>query len=219
MRSTRTPRARALRTTSLLAAILATGALVLLAGCATTKPKKRARPMTEKSPVKTMEDVKHATFSVMWNAAGSNRMAPYKISYMMRAGKASLLEVDASAFPSDDAATAGAAATVGARRLDRIQNYLLMGPIVAIVGESREFTVGQAYDGLMLRPDGRPHFRYTCDAEETIGGVKGFHLTIVGVKEKKPEMEVILSPGFSFPLYIKEFNGEDPLEITLQSKD
>jgi hypothetical protein len=202
--------------------ILLLAALLAGAGCApASKKSKRTTPVTTtapKSPVKTSEDVKHATYGVVWQAGGTPRTAPYKVTYMMRAGKASLLEVDTSAFP-EETTTDEAARAMGARRLDRIENYLLMGPIVAIVGESRDFEVGKTYDGLMLRPDGRPHFQYTCDREETVAGVKGYHLTVVGVKGKSTEMEVVLSPSFSFPLTIKEFTGEDPLTITLTEKD
>ncbi len=221
MRSTRSLRGAALRHALALIVVLLAAALVGW-GCAAsskTAKKGRAKTAVPKSPVETIDEVKHATYGVMWSSAGTPKMAPYKFSFMSRAGKGQLLEVDASAFPDEGATGDAAARAMGERRLERIQNYILMGPIVAIVGESRDFTVGKTYDGLMLRPDGRPHFQYTCDREETVGGVKGYHLTIVGVKGKSTEMEVVLSPNFSFPLSIKEFTGEDPLEITLKEKD
>jgi hypothetical protein len=38
---------------------------------------------------------------------------------------------------------------------------------------------------------------------------------VTGVKENKTELEVVLSPDFPFPLYVKEHTGEDPLQIFL----
>jgi len=222
MRSTHPARGLACRRALVLLVIAVAAAALTGWGCAAsskTAKKGRAKTAEPKSPVKTMEDVHNATYGVAWKSGGTAKTAPYKFSYMVRGGKGQLLEVDTSAFPDEGAAGDAAARAMGERRLERIKNYILMGPIVAIIGEGRDFSVGKTYDGLMLRPDGRPHFQYTCDREETVGGVKGYHLTVMSVKGKSTEMEIVLSPSFSFPLYIKEFTGEDPIEISLKEKD
>lgn len=96
-----------------------------------------------------------------------------------------------------------------------VNAYLHMGPIDGIIGSRREFKVGETYDSVMLRPEGRPHFRVLCDRKETIAGIDGYHLVVSSVKFGNDELELVLSPDYPFPLFVKELTGVSPIQIAL----
>jgi hypothetical protein len=98
---------------------------------------------------------------------------------------------------------------------ERVKDYLSLSPILGIVGDRRRFTVGETYDSVMLRPEGRPHFRYTCDRMQTVGGVQGYHLTVRSVRYGTKELDLVLSPDYPLPLYVREHTGDNPLTIVL----
>lgn len=201
----------------LFAVLLAAG--LAAAGCAAT-PRKKA-PAKEKTLVKvpggtaTLGDVRHATFGVLWKEGEEAKETTYKVSYIMREGKANVIE----AQMGDAGSTSPADNVSGAIRRERVKDYVLGGPISAIVGESRSFEVGKSYDSVMLRPDGRPVFRYTCDREMEVAGLSGHHLVVSSVKAGTTEVEFVVHPSFPFPLYIREHTGERPIQIILREKN
>ncbi len=67
----------------------------------------------------------------------------------------------------------------------------------------------------MLRPDGRPRFRFRCDRTERVAGLTGHHITVWSAKTGTHELEMILSPESPLPLYVREYTGNDPLTIVL----
>lgn len=207
------------RAIALLAAVAV--AVPLLTGCASTGASSKKK--TPKTKVKvgtesmTTADVKVATFGVTWsNPDRVIKEGTTKVSYVMREGKESILGTENHAVGWDDSTIATSERVAQVSRWSNVRNYVLMGPIVAVIGESRSFEVGKTYDGTMLGPNGKPQFRYTCDRQQEVAGISGYHVNVVGAKEGKTEFEAVLSPNFPFPLLLKEHTGQDPVQIFLK---
>lgn len=162
------------------------------------------RLLSEKRGV-TLNDVERAHYHVSYPGRGAGTDS-YELAFMDRAGTASILSEHGTFAQVDLTST---------NIPHLVNNYLHMGPIVGIVGERREFDVGKTYNSVMPRPDGRPLFLITCDRTETIAGVKGYHLVMKSTDTGIAELEVVLSPDYPFPLFVKELTGENPLEIRL----
>lgn len=224
MLSTRSPLAAVGRLASLLCLISAF-VMVVSTGCAPTSRAKRGKTRTvtskESPEERTMRqiDAHHLSYGVSWKDGDSTKQGTYKLSYTMIGREASVVESESGGFHTTPEPATPREKVAHERRAERVKSYLLMSPITAITGEPRKYKVGETYDGVILRPDGSPQFKYTCDAEEEIAGVKGYRLTIVGVREGRKEIEVVLSPDFQFPLYVKEHAGEEPLQIFLTEKN
>jgi hypothetical protein len=189
----------------------------------TTKKKARAKEGRETlvdvpsaSGKVTTKDIRTATYGVIWDEGGVQKQGTYKVSYVMTAGEPAVLESEAVGFAPATGDTTTSSAVAGALRRNRVKDYVLMSPIKAVIGSQRDFEVGKTYDGVMLRPDGRPHFRYSCDRMDEIAGMKGSHLTITSVKEGTTEMEVVLNSDFPFPLYVREHTGKEPVQVILK---
>lgn len=175
----------------------------------TREPMRRADMLVKvpgaKAPV-TVSDIRNATYGVLYSRAGNVRQSTYNVAYVMSGGRASIITGE-TGFRDVKLTSTGMP--------ERVKDYLEMSPIRGIIGARRTFTVGQTYDSVMLRPEGRPHFRYTCDREETVGGIKGYHLVVTSVRYGTTEMELVVSPRFPFPLYVKEHTGQHPISIIL----
>ncbi len=153
----------------------------------------------------TIGDVKRARYEVT-SATGAWPTNSYDLAYVMKNGKASVIT---------DPLVCESLGLTSPNTPNRVQDYLDMGPILGIVGARREFVVGQTYDSVMLRPEDRPHFRYTCDRMETIAGISGYHVVVQSVRYGNTEAEFVLSPSFPFPLYVREHTGDNAIQITL----
>lgn len=168
------------------------------------RPESHVRLLSESQRV-TVDDVQRAHYHVSF-PGGPIGEDSYELAYMERDGSASILNEYAN-FTQ---------VALTSRNIPSLVNaYLHMGPISGIVGSCREFTVGKTYDSVMLRPEGRPHFLITCDRKETIAGVDGYHLIVKSMKFGNEELELVLSPDYPFPLFIKELTGENPVQIAL----
>lgn len=200
-------------------------AILGAAGCAPMATQKPAKQEKKDTLVKvpsagsdiTLDDIRHATYGVIWNEGAEQRQSSYRVSFVMKHGKLTVIE----GIMGDVAATAASPAdrVMGANRRDRVKDYILGSVIAAVVGETRAFEVGKTYDSAMLHPDGLPHFTFACDRMDELAGITGAHLAITSVKEKTLEMEVVLTPDFPFPLYVREHTGKEPLQIVLRGRD
>jgi hypothetical protein len=193
-------------------AALAALACFALQGCVaparTTRVAGRGGETRVKMPVVkstvTTSDIRHASYGVIYDDAARQNI--YTVAYVQKEGKVSIIEGDTGfrdvSLTSTDMP-------------QRVKDHILMSPLVGIIGERRSFTVGETYDAVMQRPEGRPHFRYTCERRESIAGHDGYYLSIEGVKHGTREMDVIVAPNFPFPLYVKEYTGANPIQIIL----
>jgi hypothetical protein len=155
----------------------------------------------------TADEVSRARYAVGFpksNWTGST----YELVFVEKEGKATILEDNMELRNAD---------LTSPNIPERVKDYLEMGPLLGIVGSRREFVVGETYDSVMLRPEGRPHFRYLCDRIESVAGIQGYHLIVKSVRYGNVEMELVLSPEFPFPLALREYTGANPIEITLQN--
>lgn len=154
----------------------------------------------------TADEVRRARYDVAFpqdNWIGNT----YELAFVDKEGKATILEDNMELRNSD---------LTSPNIPERVKDYLEMGPLLGIVGSRREFVVGETYDSVMLRPEGRPHFRFTCDRTESVAGIQGYHLVVKSVRYGNVEMEMVLSPAFPFPLALREYTGVHPLAITLR---
>jgi hypothetical protein len=157
----------------------------------------------------------HATYGVQWTAGDQPRDGTYRLAYVMQSGSPSVIESETDGFHSSGS---GADKAADAIRGEKIENLILMGPIRAIIGDRQRFEVGQTYDGV-AKEGGKPLFIYACDGVEEIAGVKGQRLSIRSAKSGNTELEVVLSPDYPYPLYVKEHTGQEPLQIFLTDRD
>ncbi|MFN0149503.1 MAG: hypothetical protein ACKVU1_02195 [bacterium] len=205
-------RARALTIFSLIAIF----ALVVASGCASSG-KGKARASKKDSGEAAMpsggdpKNTRHASYGVTWTAGDKTGDGTYRMAYVVQDGAPTVIESESDGFRTD-ASSDKAADTI---RGEKIKNYLLMGPIRSIIGNRTTFEVGQTYNGVAME-GGRALFTYSCDREEEIAGIKGQRLTIKAGKNATPELEVVLSPQYPFPLYVKEHTGTEPLQIFLK---
>lgn len=199
-----------------LAALLAALAIVVASGCASSG-KGKARPSakgageTEAPAAGDPKNTRHASYGVTWTAGDKPGDGTYRMAYVMKDGAPAVIESESDGFRTD-ASSDKAADTI---RGEKIRNYLLMGPIRAIIGDRKTFEVGQTYNGVLME-GGKPLFTYTCDREEEIAGITGQRITIKAGKKATPELEVVISPQYPFPLYVKEHTGTEPLQIFLK---
>lgn len=212
---TRTRCASRVHATTLLL-FLAIVSLIVAAGCASSgKGKARARAKdTTETAMPTDGDPKntrHASYGVTWSAGDKTGDGTYRMAYVVQNGEPTVIESESDGFRTD-ASSDKAADTI---RGEKIRNYLLMGPIRTIIGDRKTFEVGQTYNGVAME-GGKPLFTYSCDREEEIAGIKGQRITIKTGKKATPELEVVLSPQYPFPLYVKEHTGTEPLQIFLK---
>ena len=168
------------------------------------RPESHVRLLSESRRV-TIDDVQRAHYhvSVPGVALGEDS---YELAFMERDGKATIL---------NEYANFNQVALTSRNIPDLVNSYLHMGAISGILGSRREFTVGDTYDSVMLRPEGGPHFRTTCDRKETIAGVAGYHLVVRSVKFDNDVLEMVLSPDYPFPLFVKELTGANRVQIAL----
>jgi hypothetical protein len=156
----------------------------------------------------TADDIKYASYGVLHNRGGAQQQSIYRLAYVKKGADLSIL-AGKSGFEEVELTSSNMPA--------RVEDYLHMGPIVAIVGDRRQFTVGQTYDSVISEPKLGPNFKFVCDREEEIAGIHGYHLTVTSQRSGKTEMEMILSPNYPFPLYVREYVGSQPLQFILVS--
>jgi len=198
---------------------LAAAAMIAVAahGCTpqTTRTSKRADPNRMKVKVSNVEgsvttqDIHYASYEVTYGKSGVQRTATYQVAYVNKGGEFSILE-GKSGFKDVQLTSQNIP--------ERVKNYLEMGPIVGVVGSRRSFKVGESYESDMRERDIGAIFRYTCDSEQTIGGIKGYRLNVMSQRTKKPEMDFVLTPDYPFPLMVKEHTGSNPLQIVFIGK-
>jgi len=199
-----------------LLSLLAVFALVVASGCASSG-KGKARPRAKDAGETAMpsegdpKNTRHASYGVTWTAGDKTGDGTYRMAYVVQEGVPTVIESESDGFRTD-ASSDKAADTI---RSEKIRNYLLMSPIRAIIGDRKTFEVGQTYNGVVME-GGKPLFTYTCDREEEIAGITGQRITIKAGKKATPELEVVLSPQYPFPLYVKEHTGTEPLQIFLK---
>ncbi len=203
-------RSRALLTATLAAVVLSIPACV--SQTARTRPRQNQKEMLVKvSGMKsqvTTSDIRHARYGVMYGK-GSTDQAVYNVAYVVQEGKAPIITGN-SGFKNVRLTSTGMP--------ERVKDYLTLSPILGIIGDRRSFTVGETYDSVMLRPEGRPHFQYTCTRIQEIAGVRGFRLAVKSVRYGTQEMDVVVSPDFPFPLYVKEYTGSNPITLILSDR-
>lgn len=156
----------------------------------------------------TADDIKYASYGVLHNQSGTQQQSIYRVAYVKKGADLSIL-AGKSGFQEVELTSSNIPA--------RVEDYLHMGPIVGIVGDRRQFTVGQTYESVMSEPKLGANFSYVCDREDEVAGIKGYHLTVTSRRSGKTEMEMILSPSYPFPLYVREYVGTQPLQFILVS--
>lgn len=167
-------------------------------------PESRVRLLSVDSRV-TIDDVQRAHYHVSF-PGGVLGEDSYELAFVERNGTATILSEHSGFTP---------VALTSKNIPSLVNNYLQMGPIVGFVGTRREFVVGKTYDSVELHPNGAPLFLVTCDRKETIAGVDGYHLFLKSTASGDMELEMVLSPDYPFPLFVKELTGANPLQIML----
>ncbi|MFN0152165.1 MAG: hypothetical protein ACKVU1_15795 [bacterium] len=198
-----------------LAAVVA--AALVAQGCTpqTTRTSKKSDPTRMKVKVSNVEgsvttqDIQYASYEVSYGKGGTRRTAIYQVAYVDKGGEFSILE-GKSGFKDVQLTSNNIP--------ERVKNYLEMGPIVGVVGARRSFKVGESYESDMKERDIGAIFRYTCDGEQKLGGMSGYHLSVMSARTKKPEMDLVLTPKFPFPLMVKEHTGSNPIDLVFIGK-
>ena len=203
-----------LRSLTLLRTLLAAAALCGACIPQTGRTHRRERAILVQVPGiearVTAADIRRASYRVIYARGAPPHDAVYNLAYVEKEGKVSVI---AARTGFEDVRL------TSTRIPERVKHYLLMGPILGIVGDRRAFPVGETYDSVMLRPDGRPQFRYTCDRTEEVGGVNGYHLTVQRDGDGATELEIVISPSFPFPLYVREHSGAGPITLVLVARN
>jgi len=197
---------------SLLAAL----GLMLLPGCMgakRTRAKTGSPTRSEAPPSPEPVNAHHASYGVSWTNGSTSGEGTYSLAYVLKDNAPVVVESERNGF----SASSGSDQSGSAARADKIQSYLTMSPIRAIIGERTDFTMGQTYNGIAME-GGKPIFTYTCDRDEEIAGVKGQRLTVKSARKGATELELVLSRDYPFPLYVKEHTGVEPLQIFLKDR-
>lgn len=160
-------------------------------------------------PSITASDIRYATFGVLYHGGGQSRQEFYHLAYVEKDGEVSILEGETD-FPGIELSSRDIPA--------RVMDVLGASMVTAIAGEQRIFAVGEKYDSAIRESDGtRPLFAIKCTQRESILGIDGYYLTIADYLRGTHEMDLIVSPSFPFPLYVREYTGSDPMQIILTS--
>lgn len=158
-------------------------------------------------PSINVSDIRFATFGVLYQRDGSSRQNFYRLAYVERNGEFSILEGDAEIDGIELSSP---------NIPERVMTIIEASMITVMLGEQRNFTVGQEFDSQIRESNGtRPLLKLECTKRESVAGVDGYYLTVADYLRGTHEMDLVLSPDFPFPLYSREYTGGDPMQVIL----